>query len=153
MDLKKNIEIFNKKAKFEYSFIFTLEAGIMLQGTEIKSIRAGKVNMSDAYCVIKSGELFVNNMHISEYKYGTYNNHIPKRPRKLLVTKTELKKLHNKVKEQGFSIVPYRLFISERGLAKLEIALAKGKKSYDKRDALKTRDSKRDLDRMRKHYQ
>lgn len=153
MDLKKNIEIINKKAKFEYSFIYTLEAGVILQGTEIKSIRAGKVNMSDAYCVIKSGELFINNMHISEYKYGTYNNHIPKRPRKLLVTKIELKKLHNKVKEQGFSIVPHRIFISERGFAKIEIALAKGKKSYDKRDALKARDSKRDMDRLRKKYQ
>ncbi|BDS15300.1 SsrA-binding protein SmpB [Aureispira anguillae] len=153
MNLKKNIEIINKKATHEYSFIYTLEAGIILQGTEIKSIRSGKVNMSDAYCIVKSGELYVNNMHISEYKYGTYNNHIPKRPRKLLVNKFELKKLHGKVKEQGFSIVPYRIFISERGFAKLEIALAKGKKSYDKRDALKARDSKRDLDRMRKKYQ
>ncbi|MCH2023401.1 MAG: SsrA-binding protein SmpB [Saprospiraceae bacterium] len=153
MNLKKNIEIINKKATHEFSFVFTIEAGIVLQGTEIKSIRSAKVNMSDAYCVVKSGELFVNNLHISEYKYGTYNNHIPKRPRKLLVNKMELKKLHNKVKEQGFSIVPYRLFISERGYAKLEIALAKGKKSYDKRESLKERDSKRNLDRMRKKYQ
>ncbi len=153
MDLRKNIEFINRKATHEYIFIYTIEAGIMLQGTEIKSIRAGKVNMSDAYCVIKSGELYVNNLHISEYKYGTYNNHIPKRPRKLLVNKTELKKLHGKVKEQGFSIVPYRLFISERGFAKLEIALGRGKKTYDKRESLKTRDSKRDLERMRKKYQ
>jgi SsrA-binding protein len=153
MDLNKNIVIINKKAKHEYTFLFTIEAGIMLQGTEIKSIRVGKANLSDAYCIIKSGELYVNNMHISEYKYGTYNNHIPKRPRKLLITKLELKKLHNKVKEQGYSIIPYRLFISERGLAKLEIALAKGKNTYDKRDSLKERDSKRTLDRMRKKYQ
>lgn len=153
MELKKNIEIVNKKAKHEYTFLFTIEAGVMLQGTEIKSIRSGKANLSDAYCVIKSGELYINNMHISEYKYGTYNNHIPKRPRKLLVNKIELKKLHNKVKEQGYSILPFRLFISERGLAKIEIALAKGKKNYDKRDTLKERDSKRTLDRMRKKYQ
>lgn len=153
MDIKKHIEIFNKKAKFEYSFIFTIEAGIVLQGTEIKSIRAGKASLSDAYCVVKAGELFVNNLHIAEYKYGTYNNHIPKRPRKLLVTKIELKKLYGKVKEQGFSIVPYRLFISERGFAKLEIALAKGKKSYDKRETMKERDNKRSLDRARKNYQ
>lgn len=152
MKLNKSIDIFNKKAKHEFTFLLTIEAGLVLQGTEIKSIRLGKVNMSDAYCIVKSGELFVNNLHISEYKYGTYNNHIPKRPRKLLIKKIELKKLHNKVKEQGFSIVPYRLFISERGFAKLEIALAKGKKTYDKRDALKTRDSKRNLDRLRKKY-
>lgn len=152
MNLHKHIEILNKKATHEFSFIYTIEAGLVLQGTEIKSIRAGKVNMSDAYCIVKEKELYVYNMHISEYKYGTYNNHVPKRPRKLLVKKIELKKLHNKVKEQGFSIVPYRLFISERGFAKLEIALAKGKKSYDKRDSLKERDSKRNLDRLRKQY-
>ena len=153
MDIKKNIEIINKKAKHEYTFLFTIEAGMILQGTEIKSIRVGKASMSDAYCIIKSGELYVNSMHISEYKYGTYNNHIPKRPRKLLINKLELKKLHNKVKEQGYSIVPYRLFISDRGFAKLEIALAKGKNNYDKRDTLKERDSKRSLDRIRKKYQ
>jgi len=152
MEIKKNIEIINKKATHEFSFIFTIEAGLVLQGTEIKSIRAGRVNMSDAYCVVKEGELFLYNMHISEYKYGTYNNHVPKRPRKLLVKKQELKKMHNKVKEQGFSIVPYRLFISDRGFAKIEIALAKGKKSFDKRDALKERDSKRSLDRIKKYY-
>lgn len=153
MKLHSNIEIVNKKAKHEYHFLYTLEAGIMLQGTEIKSIRAGKVNMSDAYCLIKNGELYLYNMHISEYKYGTYNNHEPKRVRKLLIKKTELKKMHNKVKEQGLTIAPYRLYLSERGLAKLEIALAKGKKSFDKRESLKERDSKRSLDRARKFYQ
>ena len=152
MELKKNVEFVNKKAKHEFIFIYTLEAGIILKGTEIKSIRAGKVNMSDAYCIVKDNELYVYNLHISEYKYGTYNNHIPKRPRKLLVNKMELKKLHNKVKEQGSSIVPYRLFISDRGFAKLEIALGKGKKTYDKRETLKERDSKRTLDRIRKKY-
>ncbi len=152
MDLHKNVEIINKKAKFEYSFIYTLHAGIVLQGTEIKSIRAVKVNMSDAYCLIKEGELFVHNLHISEYKYGTYNNHEPKRTRKLLIKKIELKKLHNKVKEQGCSIIPFKLFLSDRGFAKLEIALAKGKKNYDKRESLKEKDSKRNLDRIRKDY-
>ncbi len=152
MNPSKNVEIVNKKAKHEYFFEYTLISGIVLQGTEIKSIRAAKANLSDAYCVIKSGELYVNNMHISEYKYGTYNNHIPKRPRKLLIKKGELKKLHGKVKEQGYSIIPYRLFIDERGLAKLEIALAKGKKSYDKRNTLKEKDAKRSLDRAKKYY-
>ena len=154
MNIIKNVEFVNKKATHEYFFVYRLEAGIVLQGTEIKSIRLGKVTMSDAYCTVMSNgrELMINNLHISEYKYGTYNNHIPKRPRKLLVKKTELRKLHGKVKEQGYSIVPYRLFINEKGLAKLEIALAKGKKSYDKRDALKEKDAKRSLDRMRKNY-
>ena len=153
MNLLKNIEIINKKSKYEYHFLYTLDAGIVLQGTEIKSIRLGKANLSDAYCVVKSGELYINNLHISEYKYGTYNNHIPKRPRKLLVKKIELRKLHTKVKEAGNSIIPYRLYINEKGLAKIEIALAKGKKSYDKRDSLKERDAKRSLDRIRKDYQ
>lgn len=152
MDLSKQIEFVNKKAAHEFYFDYTIQAGIILQGTEVKAIREGKVNMSDAYCTIQNGELFVINMHISEYKYGTYNNHLPKRARKLLVNKSELKKLHNKVKEQGYSIVPYRLFFSERGFAKLEIALAKGKKTFDKRDTIKEKDSKRDLDRIRKHY-
>ena len=154
MNIIKNVEFINKKATHEYSFVYTLDAGIVLQGTEIKSIRLGKVNMSDAYCTVMSDgrELLVNNLHISEYKYGTYNNHIPKRSRKLLVKKMELNKLYGKVKEQGFSIVPYRLFINEKGLAKLEIALAKGKKSYDKRDSLKEKDAKRNLDRMLKNY-
>ena len=151
MQFKNNIDIRNKKAKFEYLFILTIEAGIKLQGTEIKSIREGKVNMSDAYCVIKSGELYVNNLYISEYKYGTYNNHEPKRPRKLLVKKNEIKKLHAKVKEQGYTIVPYKLYLSDRGFAKLEIALAKGKNTYDKRDSLKNKDAKRDMARNLKY--
>jgi len=152
MDINKKIDILNRKAKFQYHFIYTLEAGIVLQGTEIKSIRRGKANLSDAYCIIKSGELYVNSLHISEYKYGTYNNHNPKRARKLLVKKDELKKLHSKVKERGYSIIPYRLFISERGFAKLEIALAKGKKSFDKRESLKNKDAKRQMDRIKKNF-
>ncbi len=155
MNIHKKIEIINKKAAHQYLFLYTLDAGIVLQGTEIKSIRQGKVSMSDAYCVVKLGgtELVINNMHISEYKYGTYNNHIPKRPRKLLIKKGELKKLYSKVKEQGYSIIPYRLFINDKGLAKLEIALAKGKNTYDKRETLKNKDAKRDLARIKKQYQ
>ena len=150
MELTKKIEIINRKARHEFEFLYTLEAGIMLQGTEIKSIRLAQVNMSDSYCLIKGGELFLDKLHISEYKYGTYNNHEPKRRRKLLISKIELRKLHAKVKEKGFTIVPYRLYINSRGLAKLEIALAKGKKSFDKRNTLKEKDMKRELDRNMK---
>lgn len=150
MEISKKVDIVNRKATFEYQFVYTIDAGIVLQGTEIKSIRTGNVNLSDAYCVVKGGELYIQNMHISEYTYGTYNNHDPKRPRKLLVKASELRKMHNKVKEQGFTIAPYRLFINDRGYAKVEIALAKGKKSYDKRDSLKERDMERDLRRTLK---
>lgn len=152
MDFNKKISIFNKKAKFEYEFLYTINAGIVLKGTEIKSLRIGKANLSDAYCLIKSGELFINNLHISEYKFGTYNNHEPKRQRKLLITKIELKKLHNKVKEKGLSIIPYKIFLTDRGLAKIEIALAKGKKTHDKRESIKEKDMKRNLDRIKKNY-
>ena len=150
MEILKKVEIINRKATFEYIFVYTLDAGIILQGTEIKSIRTGKANLSDAYCVVKDGELFIYNLHISEYEYGTYNNHDPKRPRKLLVKGTELRKLHAKVKERGYTIAPYRIYINERGFAKVEIALAKGKKSYDKRDSLKERDMDRDFRRTMK---
>ena len=150
MEISNKVEIINRKARHEFEFLYTLEAGVMLQGTEIKAIRLGHVNMSDAYCIIKDGELFLDKMHISEYNYGTYNNHEPKRRRKLLISKGELRKLHAKVKEKGFTIVPYRLYINDRGLAKLEIALARGKKSYDKRDSLKEKDMKRELDRNMK---
>jgi len=126
-------------------------AGIVLTGTEIKSIRQGKANLADSFCVFDGGELFVRGMHIAEYTYGTYNNHITKRDRKLLLTARELKKLHIKVKEKGMTIVPVVLFINEKGLAKLEIALAKGKHFYDKRESLKEKDSKREIDRHLKH--
>jgi len=152
MEIVNTIEIVNRKARYLYEFLDTIEAGIVLQGTEIKSIRLGHVNMSDAYCIVSNGELFLDKLHISEYSHGTYNNHEPKRRRKLLVTKLELKKLHNKVKEKGYAIVPYRLFINERGLAKIEIALAKGKKTYDKRESLKQNDLKREMDRNMKEY-
>ena len=147
---KKQIEFVNRKASFEYQFIDKYEAGIVLQGTEIKSIRNGAVNLKDSYCFFQKGELFVKSLFIGEYKYGTYANHETRRTRKLLLKKQELKKLEKKVKERRFTIVHYRLYISERGLAKLEIALAQGKRSYDKRESIKERDNKRDLDRLKK---
>lgn len=120
---------------------------MVLTGTEIKSIRDGKVSLEEAYCSFLDAELFVINMHIAEYKFGTYNNHEPKRDRKLLLNKKELKKLTNKVKEKGFTIIPILLFVNDKGLAKLEIGLAKGKKLYDKRESIKTKDNKRDMER------
>lgn len=151
-DEKITNETVNKKARYEYQFIDTYEAGIQLLGTEIKSIRAGHVNLSDAYCLFKDGELTVRSLYIKEYAFGSHENHEARRTRKLLLRKRELEKLEKKVKERGFTIVPYRLYINERGFAKLEIALAQGKKSYDKRDSIKQKDQKRDLDRMKKQY-
>jgi SsrA-binding protein len=145
--MTNNIKIKNKRASHEYFFLEKYIAGIVLTGTEIKSIRAGKASLADAYCVFEEGELFVVGMHIAEYSYGTYNNHAPKRMRKLLLTARELKKLNNKVKDKGLTIIPVTLFINDRGLAKLEIALAKGKHFYDKREDLKKRDSQREIER------
>ncbi|MDD2381264.1 MAG: SsrA-binding protein [Mariniphaga sp.] len=147
---KVNINIKNRKAYFEYELIEKLIAGIQLTGTEIKSVRNGKVSLNDAYCQFHAGELFAKNIHISEYELGTCNNHPAKRDRKLLLTKREIQKWERKIKESGLTIVPTRLFIQERGLAKLEIALARGKKLYDKRESLKQKDSSREMDRMRK---
>ncbi len=145
-----NIRIKNKRASHEYFFLEKYIAGIVLTGTEIKSIRSGKASLADAYCVFEEDELFVVGMHIAEYSYGTYNNHFPKRVRKLLLTARELKKLKNKVKDKGLTIIPITLFINDRGLAKLEIALAKGKHFYDKREDLKKKDSQREIDRHMK---
>jgi SsrA-binding protein len=141
------INIRNKKASFEYFLIEEFNAGIILTGTEIKSVREGKANIADAFCNFKGEELFVIGMHIAEYNYGTYNNHVAKRDRKLLLNKKEIKKLFGKVKEKGFTIVPTLLYINEKGLAKLTIAVAKGKHSYDKRDSLKEKDIKREIDK------
>ncbi|MEI6766606.1 MAG: SsrA-binding protein SmpB [Bacteroidota bacterium] len=146
------IKIRNKKASFEYHLLEEFDAGIVLTGTEIKSIREGKANLTDAYCVFNGTELFVVAMHISEYTYGTYNNHDPKRKRKLLLKRRELKKLFTKVREKGCTIVPTQLFINEKGLAKLKIALAKGKHAYDKREAIKTKDIKREMDKKMKEF-
>ncbi|MCX6243149.1 MAG: SsrA-binding protein SmpB [Bacteroidetes bacterium] len=145
--MEKGVSIKNKKASHEFFLLQDFTAGIMLSGTEIKSIRDGKASIVDAYCTFKGNELFVINMHIAEYTYGTYNNHEPKRDRKLLLTKRELHKLQTKVKERGFTIVPTLLFINEKGLAKLSIALARGKHHYDKRETLKQKDVKREIDR------
>ncbi|MEX2597585.1 MAG: SsrA-binding protein SmpB [Salibacteraceae bacterium] len=150
--MKQDIYIKNRKAKFEYELLEDLVAGIMLQGTEIKSIREGQASINEAFCQFKGDELFVINMNITEYKYGTYANHEPKRERKLLLNRTELKKWQKKVNEKGLTIVPTALFINKEGLAKLKIALAQGKKIFDKRDTLKTKDTQRQLDRLKKAY-
>jgi len=148
---KANINIRNKKATFEYELIERFVAGMQLTGTEIKSIRNGKVSMNDAYCQFHGTELWAKNIHISEYELGNINNHPAKRDRKLLMTKRELEKLQRKLKESGLTIVPVRMFITDKGLAKLEIALARGKKLYDKRETLKQKDTRREMDRMMKH--
>lgn len=148
--MEKNIRIKNKRISWEYFLVEKFVAGIVLTGTEIKSIRGGKANLADSFCVFEEGELFVRAMHISEYTFGTYNNHLAKRDRKLLLNAKELKKLNIKVKEKGMTIVPVTLFINDRGLAKLEIAIAKGKHFYDKRETLKEKDTKREIDRHMK---
>jgi SsrA-binding protein len=145
--MNPNVQIKNRRASFEYYIVEEFTAGIMLTGTEIKSIREGKASIADAFGLFREGELFVINMHIAEYTYGTYANHEPKRDRKLLMNKRELKKLNTKVKEKGFTIVPTLLFINEKGLAKLTIGLARGKHAYDKRETIKARDNKRELDK------
>ena len=148
---KSTVNIKNKKAYFEYFIQDKFVAGIQLTGTEIKSIRQGKASLKEAYCAFIGHELFIKNMHIAEYKHGTYNNHDPKRDRKLLLTKRELGKLSKKVNEKGFTIVPTLLFINERGLAKVEIALAQGKQMHDKRETLRKKDASREIDRMAKY--
>ena len=147
--MEKGVSIKNKRASHEYLLLQDFTAGIQLSGTEIKSIREGKASIVDAYCTFRGNELFVINMHIAEYVYGTYNNHEPKRDRKLLLTKRELHKLQTKVKEKGFTIIPTLLFINEKGLAKLTISIARGKHYYDKRETLKQKDVKREIERSR----
>ena len=149
---KDFINIKNRKASYEYEFIDKYVAGIMLKGTEIKSIRNSQVTMSDAHCVFIKNELFIKNLHISEYGNGGYTNHEPKRERKLLLNIQELEKINGKVTTKGMTIIPTRLFINDKGIAKLEIAVAKGKKLFDKRESLKDKDNKRDLDRIRKNF-
>lgn len=142
------INIKNKRATFDYELVETFVAGIVLTGTEIKSVRLGKASLVDTFCIFERNELWVRNMYIAEYFYGTYNNHNARRDRKLLLNRTELRKLVLLTKETGFTIVPTRLFINEKGLAKLVIAVAKGKKQYDKRQSLKEKEDKRAMDRM-----
>ena len=148
--MEQNVYIKNKKASFEYSILDQYVAGIQLLGTEIKSIRNGKANINDAFCTFIDGQLYVRNLHISEYSYGSFYNHEAKRDRVLLLHKKELKKLQTRGEEKGLTIVPLALFISERGFAKLEIGLAQGKKTYDKRETLKERDTKLEMDRAMK---
>ncbi len=147
---KKPQEVINRRARHEYSFIDTYEAGIQLQGTEIKSIRQGGAELRDAYCVFKKGELYVLSLFVAEYDFGNQFNHETRRPRKLLLHKRELKRLEKRVKEKGFTIVPHKLYFIERGFVKLEIALAQGKKTYDKRQSIKEKDLKRDMARIKK---
>src|SRR5436190_12031379 len=143
----QSLVIKNRKASFEYNFLFTLKAGIMLTGTEIKSIRDGKANLSDSFCVVTNDEVWIKNMHISEYSHGSYNNHEPKRMRKLLLNKSEIEKIKSKMKEKGNTIIPVQLFFNERGIAKIEIAVARGKKMFDKREDIKKKDIEREMSR------
>lgn len=151
--MQKNINIQNKKARFQYEILDKYTAGIVLTGTEIKSIRSGKASITESFCEFsENGELFVVNMTIQEYAFGNYYNHKPKATRKLLLNKKELKKLNKEVQNTGLTIIPLNLFINDKGYAKLNIALAKGKKLFDKRETIKDRDNKRDLDRIKKIY-
>lgn len=148
----KTINILNKRARFDYEIIDKFDAGIVLTGTEIKSIRLGKASIAESFCEFHTGELFVINSTIEEYLYGTHYNHRAKSERKLLLNKKELKSLEKSVQNKGLTIVPLRLYTNEKGLAKLEIALCKGKKNYDKRESIKERDTNRDIDRVKKSF-
>lgn len=145
---KSRVEIRNRRASFDYEFIETFQAGIVLTGTEIKSIRAGKASLVDSYCYFNNGELFVKNMHVAEYFWGSWGRHDPKRDRKLLLNRNELRRLSRAVKEKGLTIVAVKLYIAENGYAKLLIALARGKKEYDKRASIKEKDMRREMDRI-----
>ena len=146
---KNNINIKNRKAKFQYEILDKYVAGIKLAGTEIKAIREGKAGIAESFCEFHRGELYVINMHVDEYSHATHFNHNPKSERKLLLNKQELRKLEKQINQSGLTIIPLRLFINERGLAKLVIALCKGKKTHDKREALKKKDSDRELARIK----
>ena len=145
--MQKTVNILNKRAKFDYEILETYSAGIVLTGTEIKSIRDGHANITDAFCFIKDGELFIRNMHISIWKQGSYYNHDPLRVRKLLLKRSELKKIKAKAVEKGFTIIATKLFLSDTGYAKIEIAVAQGKKNFDKREDIKKRDISREMAR------
>jgi SsrA-binding protein len=144
---KSKVEIKNKRASFEYEFIESFTAGIVLTGTEIKSIRAGKASLTDSYCYFVNTELFVKNMHVADYWWGTFNKHDPRRDRKLLLNKRELRKLKRASQEKGMTIVATRLFIAENGYAKLNISLARGKREYDKRQTIREKDLRREMER------
>jgi len=148
MKLKSNIRILNKKAKFEYIILDRYTAGIQLFGTEIKSIREGKASLVDSYCAIEHNEMYVKQMHIAEYRFGSYANHEAKRDRKLLLQRREIRKIERATKETGKTIIPLELFINEKGLAKMEIAICQGKHTYDKRQSLREADDKREVARL-----
>ena len=148
----KNVNIRNKRATFDYEILEEYIAGVVLYGTEIKSIRMSKASMVDSYCYFADGELWIRGVNISEYSWGTCNNHVPKRDRKLLLTAKELSKLSRSLQDKGLTVVGLRLFINERGLAKIAIGLARGRKSYDKREYLKANDAKREMDQAMKRY-
>ncbi len=149
---KQKIEIVNRKAGYEYAFLQEYDAGIMLTGSEIKSIRSGNANMTDAYCLFEHGELWVRNLYIAEYEFSGISNHLARRNRKLLLRKPELRKLERGAKEKGSTIIPYKIYISERGFAKVVIELARGKKEFDKRETIKGREEKRTMDRLHNVY-
>jgi len=149
--MTNNINIRNKKAWFDYEILEKFIAGIQLTGTEIKSVRLGKASLADSYCFFSSNELWIKGMRISEYKQGSFNNHEPYRDRKLLLQRKELNKLEKRIREKGFTLIPLRLYMEENGLAKLEIALGRGKREYDKRETIRRKDLQRDLDRIRKN--
>lgn len=144
----EQINIKNKKARFNYEITDTYTAGLVLTGTEIKSIREGKASLTDSYCIVERGEVWVKGMHIAEYFYGSYNNHIARRDRKLLLSRKEIEKISKQSSDAGYTIVPLRLFINDKGYAKLVIGIGKGKKQYDKRQTIKEREDKRNLDRL-----
>ena len=146
----QQVNIKNKKAHFNYEIGDTYTAGMVLTGTEIKSIRDGKASLTDSYCMVENGEVWVKNMHISEYFYGSYNNHSVKRDRKLLLNRKEITKIAKMADEPGFTIVPIKIFINDKGFAKLLIGIGKGKKQYDKRQSIKEREDKRNIDRFMK---
>ncbi|WP_313111074.1 SsrA-binding protein SmpB [Aequorivita sediminis] len=153
MAIQKNVKIKNRKARFEYEILDTFTAGIVLRGTEIKAIREGKASIAESFCEYNSkGELFVINMTIQEYSHATHYNHSPKSERKLLLNRSELKKLEKEVKNSGLTIIPLVLFTNSKGLAKIDIALARGKKLYDKRETIKERDTKKQLSRIKKSF-
>ena len=142
------ITIKNKRTSFDYELLETFTAGLVLTGTEIKSIRLGKASLVDTFAIVERGEVWVKNMYVAEYFFGTYNNHAPRRDRKLLLNRKEIRRLQTAAKDRGFTLVPIRLFINERGLAKLVLAIARGKKEYDKRQSIRERDDRREMDRM-----
>lgn len=150
MKIEKTVNILNKRARFEYEILEQMEAGIVLTGTEIKSLRSSKASIAESFCRFIEGELYIINMMIDEYKLGTFYNHKTKRERKLLLHKKELQKFERKLKDAGNTIIPLKLYINDKGFAKLQIALARGKKLFDKRESIKDRENKRNLDRIRK---